>query len=115
MPFQGFESSDERGVNRLKSPVASSVTVVNFLYLNTNYSGMTRQAIIERTIKSINQLPEDKAEEIADFADFVTKRFEENRLTEGIQQMTANSQTFAFLNDEEDDYSEADLKEVYNG
>jgi len=32
---------------------------------------MTRQAIIERTIQASNQLPEDKAEEISDFADFV--------------------------------------------
>ena len=71
---------------------------------------MTRQSIIERTIKSINQLPEDKAEEIADFADFVTKRFEENRLTAGILHMASKSQAFAFLNDEEDHYSEADLK-----
>ena len=76
---------------------------------------MTRQAIIERTIRAINQLPEDKAEEISDFADFVIKRFEEHRLTEGIQQLTSNSQAFDFLNVEEDLYSEADLKEVYNG
>jgi hypothetical protein len=76
---------------------------------------MTRQAIIERTIKAINQLPEDKAEEISDFADFVTKRFEEHRLTEGIQLLASKSQTFDFLNTEEDIYSEADLKEVYNG
>ena len=76
---------------------------------------MTRQAIIERTIKAINQLPEDKAEEISDFADFVIKRFEEHRLTEGIHQLTSNSQAFDFLDAEEDLYSEADLKEVYNG
>lgn len=75
---------------------------------------MTRQAIIERTIKAINQLPEEKAEEISDFADFVTKRYEENLLTQGIQQLTADSKTFVFLNDEEDLYSIDDLKEVYN-
>lgn len=76
---------------------------------------MTRQAIIERTLNAINRLPSDKAEEISDFADFVTKRYEEHRLTEGIQMLTSNSQTFDFLNNEEDLYSEADLKEVYNG
>ena len=52
---------------------------------------MTRQAIIERTIKAINQLPEDKAEEISDFADFVIKKFEENRITKTIQQLASNS------------------------
>ena len=76
---------------------------------------MTRQLIIERTLKAINQLPEDKAEEISDFADFVFKRYEEQELTSGIQKILSQSQTFDFLNSEEDIYSVADLKEVYNG
>ena len=76
---------------------------------------MTRQAIIERTIKAINQLPENKAEEISDFADFVIKKFEDNRITESIQQLASKSQAFDFLNDEEDLYSSNDLKEKYNG
>ena len=76
---------------------------------------MTRQTIIERTIKAINQLPEDKAEEISDFADFIIKKFEDNRITESIQQLVAKSQSFDFLNDEEDLYSSNDLKIKYNG
>ena len=76
---------------------------------------MTRQAIIERTINVINQLPEDKAEEISDFADFVIKKFEDNRITESIQQLASKSQAFDFLNEEEDLYSSSDLKEKYNG
>jgi hypothetical protein len=73
---------------------------------------MTKQLIIEKTVKVINQLPEEKAEEISDFADFIIKRYEEQRLIHGIQQLTSNSQTFDFLKDEEDLYSEADLKEI---
>jgi hypothetical protein len=76
---------------------------------------MTKQVIIERTLKAINQLPVDKAEEISNFADFVIKRFEEHELTKGIQKLAAESQTFDFLNSEEEIYSIADLKEVYNG
>ncbi|MCA6421693.1 MAG: hypothetical protein IM568_02610 [Flavobacterium sp.] len=76
---------------------------------------MTRQAIIEKTIKAINQLPEDKAEEISDFADFVIKKFEDNRITQSIQQLVLKSNAFDFLNDEEDLYSSNDLKEKYNG
>jgi len=49
---------------------------------------MTRQACIDRTIEAINQLPEDKAEEISDFVAFDMKRFEENRLTGQIQEIT---------------------------
>ena len=83
--------------------------------MSINFSKMTRQIIIERTLKVINQLPEDKAEEISDFADFVFKRYEENELTNGIQKMTSESQAFDFLNEEEEIYSLTDLKEVYNG
>ena len=76
---------------------------------------MTRQAIIERTLKAINQLPEDKAEEISVFADFLIKRYEDDKLAKGIEQLTSDSQAFDFLNNEEDLYTTADLKEKYNG
>ncbi|RYE18418.1 MAG: hypothetical protein EOP42_30695 [Sphingobacteriaceae bacterium] len=75
---------------------------------------MTKQAIIEQTIKAINQLPADKAEEISSFAAFVIKRFEEQQLTEGLKQLTVESQTFDFLNEEEELYSASDLKEIYS-
>lgn len=75
---------------------------------------MTRQAIIERTLKAINQLPEEKAEEISDFAEFMMKQYEEQQISKGIQRLSSNSQAFDFLNDEEDLYTEKDLKEKYN-
>lgn len=74
---------------------------------------MTKQAIIERTIKITNQLPEDKAEETSDFVDFISKRYENQQLVQGIQKLSAESQSFAFLQKEEDLYSTDDLKEVY--
>jgi hypothetical protein len=76
---------------------------------------MTRQIIIERTLHVINQLPEEKAEEISDFADFVYKRYEENLLVNGIQKIVSDSKAFEFLNHEEEVYSITDLKEIYNG
>jgi hypothetical protein len=63
---------------------------------------MTKQTIIERTIHAINQLPLNKAEEIVDFVDFIIKRYEEQMLTQGIQQLASEGQTFDFLNQEED-------------
>ncbi len=66
---------------------------------------MTKQVIIERTLKVINQLPEEKAEEISDFADFVFKRYEEQELIIGIQKMTSESQVFDFLKAEEEIYT----------
>ena len=76
---------------------------------------MTRQTIIERTLKAINHLPEEKAEEISDFAEFIMKQYEEQQLSKGIQRLAASSTTFDFLNDEEDLYTETDIKEKYNG
>lgn len=76
---------------------------------------MTRKAIIERTIQTINQLPDDKVQEVSDFAEFMIQRLEDAQLVQGIQKLAAQGPAFDFLNDEEDLYSEADIKEVYNG
>ncbi len=76
---------------------------------------MTKQSIIERTVEVINRLPNNKAEEISDFADFVIKRYEDQKLTDELQHIIVNSKTFEFLHHEEDLYSEADIKEKYNG
>lgn len=76
---------------------------------------MTKQLIIERTLKAINQLPEDKAEEISDFADFVYKRYEEQELSKGLRSIVSESSAFNFLNEEPEIYSISDLKEVFNG
>lgn len=75
---------------------------------------MTKQILIDRTIKVINELPQDKAAEISDFAEFVFKRYEENELINGIRNIVSKSEAFEFLNNEEETYSMADLKEVYN-
>ena len=74
---------------------------------------MTKEAIIERTVKIINQLPDSKAEVISEFADFVIKQYEEQKLTEEIQNFISKSQSFDFLNKEEEIYSEKDLKKVF--
>lgn len=76
---------------------------------------MTKQAIIEKTIRLLNQLPDDKAEEISDFADFIFKKYEESIISEGIQQLSSDSKTFEFLKEEEELYSLKDIKEKYNG
>ena len=75
---------------------------------------MTKQLIIERTLKVINLLPNEKALEISDFADFILKRYEEQLLTNGIQNIVTVSQSFDFLNNEADDYTLSDVKVEYN-
>ena len=74
---------------------------------------MTRQAIIDHTIQVINLLPQEKATEISNFADFISMKYEEQRMNENIQKIVSDSKTFNFLNEEEDLYSLTDLKEKY--
>jgi hypothetical protein len=75
---------------------------------------MSKELIIKKTLKAIHQLPEEKAEEISDFADFVFKRYEENLVQTGINKMVAESKAFEFLENEEELYAVSDLKVVYN-
>ena len=74
---------------------------------------MSREEIIEKTIRVLNMLPEDKGAEVADFADFILHKIEENDLQKGIEHISASSGSFDFLNDEEELYTVEDIKEKY--
>ena len=58
-------------------------------------------------------MTKQKVSEIADFADFLAKNYEEHILQKGIQELASISKSFAFLKDEEDLYTLEDLKERY--
>jgi hypothetical protein len=72
---------------------------------------VTREAIIQKTVEALRVLPQDKAEEISDFADFMLKKFEDLTLLQGIQNLQSRSESFSFLLEEEDIYSLADIKQ----
>ena len=74
---------------------------------------MSREEIIAKTLTALKKLPENKGEEVADFADFMVARIEENDLQKGIETIIVNSDNFAFSNEEEDLYTLDDLKEIY--
>lgn len=76
---------------------------------------MTKQALIERTIGALNKLPQEKAEEVLDFVLILLKRHEERAISEGLRHLANTSTALAFLHDEKDVYSLADLKQVYHG
>ena len=58
-------------------------------------------------------LPEDKGVEVADFADFILHKIEENDLQKGIEYISSSLGSFDFLNDEEELYTIEDIKEKY--
>ena len=74
---------------------------------------MSRAEIIEKTLNALNKLPLTKGEEVADFADFMLKKTEEQNLQAGIHHLIEHSDAFAFLKDEEDLYTIDDLKEKF--
>ena len=74
---------------------------------------MTKYELIERTVGSLNKLPQEMAEEVLDFVLLLLKRHEERSLTEDGHDLEYTVPTLNFLNDEEDLYTLADLKEVY--
>jgi hypothetical protein len=74
---------------------------------------MTKHILIDRALKSLNQLPEDKIKSVADFADFLLKRYEDEILSKGISKLVSDSKVYEFLENEEDLYSVNDLKERY--
>jgi hypothetical protein len=74
---------------------------------------MTKQGLIQKTVTTLEKLPEEKVSEIADFAEFLLKSYEEHILQKGIQELASNSKSFDFLKDEENLYTLDDLKERY--
>jgi len=71
---------------------------------------MSKTEIIERTVIALRQLPEQKGEEVADFADFILSKIQEEQFQAGLQQVMEESETFAFLKDEDDLYTTDDIK-----
>jgi len=74
---------------------------------------MLRQELIQKTVNYLDALPDDKINEITDFIEFLYQKHEETILREGIQQLCSHSGSFKFLEDEEDLYTMADIKETY--
>ena len=74
---------------------------------------MSKKELINRTVETLEKLPESSINEIADFADFLLKKYDEQTLQKGLERIVSESDSFAFLHEEEDLYDENDLKEKY--
>lgn len=74
---------------------------------------MTKEKLVNKTIETLSQLPQDKIREVNDFAEYILKKYEEEILQKGSEQIMNKSKTFDFLKDEEDLYSSDDLKEKF--
>jgi hypothetical protein len=75
---------------------------------------MSREELLKNTVKYLKKLPNEKVNEVHDFAEFLYLKHEEYILQKGIQQLESESKSFDFLRKEEELYTVNDIKEKYN-
>ena len=76
---------------------------------------MSKQEMIDKTIAALQKLPADKVAEVSDFTDFILQRNIDKQIVEGIQQLSSQTKSYQFLEEEEDLYTVNDVKAPYNG
>lgn len=74
---------------------------------------MDKLLLLNKTIDNMQKLPVEKVQEVNDFVEFLLERIDAQLITEGIQQITSESKSFSFLNDEPEVYTVQDLKVKY--
>jgi len=74
---------------------------------------MNRELLLEKKVKSIEQLPDERLNEVADFVDFLLQKESEEQLVHDITVINGEAGAFDFLSEEEDLYSDDDLIEKY--
>lgn len=74
---------------------------------------MTKDKLINKTVKALSRLPQDKVNIVFEFAEFILKKYDEDVLQNGIKKIVSKSKVYDFLKDEEDIYTVKDLKEKY--
>lgn len=74
---------------------------------------MNHSDVLNRLIKTLSQLPTDKIKQVADFADLIPEEQEEKFMLDNIQYIVDRSESFDFLNHEENLYTAADIKEFW--
>lgn len=74
---------------------------------------MSRDQLIRKVLDQLSKLPDQKVKEVSNFTEFLLYKIENQILTEGIQKMVSDSDAFHFLEEEEELYSEDDLKEKF--
>jgi hypothetical protein len=99
-------------INSVRLSLEQKLCAINYKFESEN-SKLTREAIIQNTINALKALPENEAKQVSDFADFMLKKYEEITLQHGIQYLQSESESFSFLNEDEELYSTADIKEKF--
>ena len=74
---------------------------------------MSRENLIQKMLDTVAKLPQHRAAEVADFANYLLFKYDEEMLQKGMEKLMSDGKAFEFLKEEEDLYSPKDLKEKY--
>lgn len=74
---------------------------------------MTREKLIRKTMLHLSQLPNQKLQEVSDYAEALLQGIDQKMISDGMQQLVSDAKAFEFLNEEEDLYTVADVIEKY--
>ena len=71
---------------------------------------MEREALLEKMIGRIEQLPTNRIQELNDFVEFISSRNDDILITKGLQRLANSSKSFDFLDNAPELYTINDLK-----
>lgn len=71
---------------------------------------MDKTILIQQAIDNINRLPAQELKELNDFAEFLLSRLHQEMLTEEVSKTNLSSDSYKFLENDEDIYTVNDLK-----
>lgn len=74
---------------------------------------MTTEAIIKKAVSTMSKLSQNNVEEVADFAEFLLQKQENDEIMKFTYQILDKSEVFDFLHEEEEIYNLSDAKEVF--
>ena len=74
---------------------------------------MSKIELIEKTVASLQQLPENELKEIHDFAEFLLSKIHGKLLSEEVTKLNTTSTSYKFLDEDTDLYTVNDLKVKY--
>jgi len=74
---------------------------------------MERDKLLLATIEKLQKLPQQKLQEVADFADFIMYRLDNQLISENMSKLQEQGETFQFLETEPDLYTLNDVQEKY--
>lgn len=74
---------------------------------------MEKANLIQDTVEILDKMSDKKILEVKDYASYLLKKYEEDMLQNILTQLANQSQSYQFLEDEEDLYTVEDLKIKY--